>query len=131
MNYSSPCAGRLRHAAAGALILIAGAAFAPAAHADDTAAKVAITRAEAKIDLISRETPAATQLASFSRAHDKLEQARNAVRLGHNQQGEWLANEAELASDATAGAAQLAQMEHTRSELGHAVDVLQSELATK
>lgn len=121
---------RWRHAAI-AIALTASATFAPAASANDAEAKVAITRAEAKIDLISRETPAATQNPSFTRAHDRLDQAREALKRGRDQQAEWLANEAELASDATVSAAQLAQLELSRAELGHAVNVLELELRTK
>lgn len=123
--------GGLRHTLVIGLLITGTVALASAAQANDAAAKVAITRAEAKIDLISRETPAATQNPSFARAHDRLDQAREALRRGRDQQAEWLANEAELASDATASAAQLNQLELSRAELGHAVSVLESELRTK
>ena len=113
------------------LLIMGTAALASAAYANDDGAKMAITRAEAKIDLISRETPAATQNPSFARAHDRLDQARDALRRGRDQQAQWLANEAELASDATASAAQLNQLELSRAELGRAVSVLESELGTK
>jgi len=122
---------RLRRTAALGLILAAGVAFAPTAFAKDNEAKFAITRAEAKIDLISRETPSATQNPSFARAQDKLSQARDALSHGKDQQAEWLATEAELATDATASTAQLAELQRLRAELGHAVDVLESELRTK
>ena len=121
---------RLR--AVAAFILAVSSAFVPAAYAAGNAeAKGAIIRAEAKIDLISRETPAATQNPSFSRAHDRLDQSRDALKRGRDQEAEWLANEAELASDATASAAQLAQLERSRTELEQAVRVLESELRTK
>lgn len=106
---------------------IAGMCYLPA-QADEAAAKVAIARAEAKIDLITNETPAATQNASFAVAHDKLTQARDAIAHNKDQKAEWLANEAELMADNTAGAAQLAELEVSRAKISHDVDVLETEL---
>lgn len=113
---------------AAGVVLAAGACYLPAAQANEAGAKIAIARAEAKIDLISRETPAATQSPSFAIAHEKLTQARAAMVHEKDQQAEWLANEAELLADTTAGSAQLAQMEASRAQVSHDVDVLESEL---
>ena len=61
-------------------------------------------------------------------ANSKLTQARTALAHDKNQQAEWLANEAELMADNTAGAAQLAGIERTRAEVARDVDILESEL---
>jgi hypothetical protein len=110
------------------VVMVAGLSGLPAAYAGEDAAMVAIARAEAKIDLISRETPAATHNPSFSVAHDKLTQARDAAEHHKNQKAEWLANEAELLADNTAGSAKLAELEASRAQISHDVDILELEL---
>jgi hypothetical protein len=118
----------LRIFAAGAILSVglSGQAF---ADSGQLAAKLAITRAQANIDMVSREDPAATHDPSFASAQDKLATAN--IALSHNdyRQAEWLANEAELLADTTAGNAKLAGLEHTRSSVAHDVDILEIELS--
>ncbi len=91
-------------------------------------ARDAITRAEAKIDLVSKENPAATQNTSFVNAQQKLVAAKAAIVRNNDQQAMWLATEAELFAENTAGASKLAGLERTRSEVARDVDILESEL---
>lgn len=128
MMKSTKQAGLRRWSLVAGVALVAGMCSLPAANANEADAKVAIARAEAKIDLISQEYPAATHNPSFSVAHEKLTQARNAVAHNKDQQAEWLATEAELLADTTAGAAKLAQMEVSRTQISHDVDILELEL---
>jgi hypothetical protein len=118
----------LRIFAAGAILSIgfSGQAF---ADAGELAAKLAITRAQANIDMVSKENPAATNDPAFASAQDKVAQANIAIRHDDNRQAEWLANEAELLVDTTAGNAKLAGLEHTRSVVAHDVDILELELS--
>jgi hypothetical protein len=112
----------------GATLLVAGLCWLPAAKADQAEATVAIARAEAKIDLVSHESAAATQNRSFSTAQGKLTEAHAALSRNQDQKAEWLANEAELLADITAGSAQLAGLERTRAQVSHDADVLGSEI---
>ena len=100
------------------------------AHADSarTDATLAITRAEATINLVSKENPATTQDASFAEAQRKLGEARIAANNGQQQSAEWFATEAELLANTTAGVAKLAGLESTRREMARSVDILENEL---
>jgi len=109
-------------------VLMSGLCLSQPAHADERDAKNAIMRAEAKIELVLRETPNATQDPSFAVAREKIIQARTALDRNKDQQAEWFANEAELLTELTAGAAQLAGLERTRLEVRRSVDILESEL---
>jgi hypothetical protein len=109
-------------------VMIAGLCWLPAARAGQAEASVAIARAEAKVELVSRESPAATQDPSFAAAQSKLNEARAAAARNQDQAAEWRANEAEQFADITAGGAQLAGLERTRAQVGHAVEVLASEV---
>ncbi len=117
----------LRIFAAGAILSIglSGQAFADSGQA----AKLAITRAQASLDMVSKENPAATRDQAFTRAQDKLAEANIALGKDDDRQAEWLANEAELLADTTAGNAKLAGLEHTRGEVAHDVDILETELS--
>ena len=118
----------LRVVLAGAVLSIG---LSPEAFADSgqLAAKLAITRAQASVDMVSKENPAATREQSFAAAQAKLAEANVAISQDANRQAEWLANEAELLADTTAGNARLAELEHTRSAVAHDVDVLEVELS--
>ncbi|MHB1204152.1 MAG: hypothetical protein ACYCZX_01180 [Rhodospirillaceae bacterium] len=113
--------------AAGALLSLAliGPALAESA---ELTAKLAIARAQASIDLVSKENPGQTRDQSFADAQQRLADARTAVDHNHDREALWFANEAEMLADTTAGAAKLAGLEHTRAEIAHSVDVLTAEI---
>jgi hypothetical protein len=106
-------------------VSLCGAAFADPGELD---AKLSIARAQASIDMVSEETPAATQDPSFANALNKLADAQAAVSHDENRRAGWLASEAELLADTAAGTAKLADLEHTRSLAAHDLDILQGEL---
>jgi hypothetical protein len=115
-------------------ILIAGAVLSAGlsgqafAGSGQLAAKLAITRAQANIDMVSKENPAATGERSFAQAQAKLAEANVAIGRDDNRQAEWLANEAEMLADTTAGNAKLAGLEQTRTAVAHDVNILEVEL---
>ena len=91
-------------------------------------AKLAIARAQASIDLVSKENPAQTRDQSFTDAQQRLSDAHTAIDRHHHREARWFANEAELLADTTAGSAKLAGLERTRAEVAHSVDVLTVEI---
>ena len=113
--------------AAGALLSLAlvGPALAESA---ELTAKLAIARAQASVDLVSKENPAQTRDQSFIDAQQRLSDAQIAADHNHDREALWFANEAEMLADTTAGAAKLAGLEHTRAEVAHSVDVLAAEI---
>ena len=118
----------LRILVAGAILSVglSGQAF---AGSGQLAAKLAIARAQANIDMVSKENPAATREQSFASAQAKLAEANVAISQDDNRQAEWLANEAEMLADMTAGNAKLAGLEQTRSAVAHDVNILEVELS--
>ncbi len=108
--------------------LVAGFSGMAFAETEKVDAKLAIERAQADIDMISQENPAATGDQSFATAQQKLADAHAAMANDRSRDAMWLANEAELLADTTAGKAKLAGMENTRREIAHDVDVLASAL---
>lgn len=107
-----------------AAALLAGLISASTALANDTDARLAIARAESKIDLLSAESSTSTQSPAFTLAHDRLTQANAAIAHNDNRQAEWLANEAEILADNAAGAGKLARLVQIRTDASHQVDLL-------
>ncbi len=116
----------LRVLAAAALLSI-GASGSAYADSPREQATVAISRAQATIDLVSKENPAATQNASFTEAQRKLGEARIAADNGKQQSAEWYASEAELLANTTAGMAKLEGLERTQTEMVRSLHILEAE----
>ena len=123
----APLFNRVLQVAAGAVLsmVLAGPAFAESA---ELTAKLAIARAQASVDLVSKENPAQTLDQSFVDAQQRLADAHAAVDHNHDREALWFATEAEMLAETTAGAAKLAGLEHTRAEVAHSVDVLTAEI---
>ena len=117
---------RMQWLAVGALLAICciGSAYAETGAMD---AKLAIARAQANIDLVSKENPAQTRDQSFADAQARLTEAHTALEHHRDRQAVWYANEAEVLADTTAGAAKLAGLEHVRADAAREVDVLTSD----
>jgi len=109
-------------------VCLSGAALADTSKMD---AKLAVARAQASIELVSKENPAATRDQSFTDAQKKLADATVALDDNKNQQALWLAHEAELMATTTAGAAKLAGLVQTRTEIARNIDILETELRSK
>ncbi len=124
MTHSTHQGARRRAVLASSLVVLGGLTWLSPVLANEADAQQAISRAEGKLDILSRESPAATQSPSFTLAHDRLTQARAALAQRNNRQAEWLANEAEVQADNTASAGQLAKLQQTRADLGHDVEIL-------
>ncbi|WP_041793939.1 hypothetical protein [Pararhodospirillum photometricum] len=131
MTHPLPPKTTSRWLLAAGLAAVACTASLGSAYADDLNtrpdARTAIARAEAKIELVSRESPAATQYPSFSMAQEKLKEARAASARGNDQQAQWRASEAELLADTTAGTSRLSSLERIRTETSHSIKMLTSE----
>jgi len=118
-----------------ARVLVAGAflsagLFAPA-FAAEIDAKLAIARAQASIDLISKENPAATSEQSFVRAQQALLNAQDAERKNDNREAVWFAAESEVMAERTLAAAKLAELEKVRLATNTNANILQLELRSK
>ena len=124
MTHSTHQGARQRAVLAASLLILASLGWMSPASANEADAQQAISRAEGKLDILSRESPAATQSPSFTQAHDRLTQARTFLAEHDNRKAEWMANEAEVKADETAGAGQLAKLQQTRADLGHDVEIL-------
>ncbi len=107
------------------LSLAAVPAFAASAELN---AQLGIARAQASIDLVSKENPAQTRDRSFTDAQQRLADARIAAEKNHDREALWLASEAELLADVTAGSAKLAGLQHTRAEVAHGIEILNAEI---
>jgi hypothetical protein len=113
-----------------AAVLLSVGAFAPA-FAAELDAKLAIARAQASIDLISKENPVATADPSFVRAQESLVNARDAEARDDNREAVWFATESELMAERTLAAAKLAELEKVRLATNTNANILQLELRSK
>lgn len=128
MDISTSFARPARALVAGALLSAGLLAPAFAAEID---AKLAIARAQASIDLISKENPAATSEQSFVRAQQALLNARDAEGKNDNREAVWFATESEVMAERTLAAAKLAELEKVRLATNTNANILQLELRSK
>jgi len=130
MNISTTSAAAqsrpLLRALAASAFLFAG--LSAPAFANDTDAKLAISRAQANLELISKESPAGTRDESFVRAQQKIIAAQAELTAGNEDSAVWRANEAELLADTALASARLISLEQEHRSMRSAMDALQLEI---
>jgi hypothetical protein len=131
MNSFTPFRSGARAARALVAAALLSAGFLSPAFAAELDAKLAIARAQASIDLISKENPAATSEQSFVRAQQALLNAQDAERKNDNREAVWFATESEVMAERTLAAAKLADLEKARLATNTNANILQLELRSK
>jgi hypothetical protein len=112
-----------------AAITLTGALSCMTAGANEADARLALTRAEAKIEVVARSGVApSTQSNAFVIAQQKVDAAKDAFRRDKNRFAEYYAMEAEVWAEVAASNNELAGLERTRGELARAVDILAVEI---
>lgn len=124
-SIAARCRPLLRTIATGVLFT---ACLSTPAFANDADAKLAIGRAQANLELISKESPTGTSDRSYVRAQQKLVDARTQLTAGRETEAEWLAHEAELLADTALASARLISLEQEHRSVRTAVDALQLEI---
>jgi len=107
--------------------LLIGTLSSPA-FANDADAKLAIGRAQASLDLVSKEGSTGTSDQSFARAQQKLVDAQAQLTAGRETEAVWFATEAELLAETALGAAKLETLEQTRRSVSKDNETLQLEI---
>jgi hypothetical protein len=98
--------------------------------ASDSDAEIAITRADAKVEMVAKSGAPVTQNSSFMLAQQKLNDARNAYDRNRNEHAEWYAQESEVWAEVAAQMIELDGLENTRIELDRSVAILDAEIRT-
>jgi hypothetical protein len=97
--------------------------FASPALAGENEAKTALSRADAKIEMVTRQAGAAgnTGDQSFNMARQRAEAARTALKAGNYDTAQDLADEAALLADLASERAKLADLKTSHGRLTDAV----------
>jgi hypothetical protein len=84
-----------------------------------TEAQAALSRADAKIEIVARHSsqPGMQNDQSFNRSHQKLAAARDAMKANKYDTAEMLAEEAALLAELTAEVAKLAVLQTSRNDI--------------